>query len=1117
MKISLRPFLGAVVIGMLVLLGAQFLSDIVARDRYQKDKALAEKRLQQVSSALAQSMNARLNLTGSLAAFVTINREFTQQQFDRYASLLQQDLNGIRSLQLAPEGIVKYLTNLESNRSALNHNLLTDPRLQQVIEKSIRERVFIIHGPYTLRQGGVAIVARRPLFLSESDNKPSLFWGFTTVIVEIQPILEDSDFYGLEKDFTLAIRGKDGLGEKGDVFYGDMSTFELPIATANVVLPDASWQLAAKLKPASLPSGFLFSVWYWIVAGFVAFLTAMITYTIINRPRLLRKEVYQATENLRTTLNSIGDGVIATDTAGNITLMNPRAEKITGWHFDMAMSKPLSTVFFTRNGQTKSPRTSPVSRVLETGRSIGSDSQVILTDKTGKEYRIADSAAPIRDDEGTVTGAVLVFRDTTEDYFAQLALKESEEKYRSIFESTVFSMIVVIDGKGNIVEWNAGAEQTFGYTPEEIIGKPITTLMPERFHEAHCRGFECATSQGDLLHKGVRHELVGIKKSGEEFPIELTLGSWQKDGNLYFSAIIIDTTARKSAEGKIRTLFQAIEQSPVSVIITDPHTKIEYVNGAFEQTTGYSAAEMIGKTPKRLVVGQPSKGHYRELWTTISSGQSWQGEFQSRRKSGDLFWEHAHIAPVHDETGAIRHYLAVMEDITLRKMQEESILHQAHFDSLTDLPNRFLALDRLTQLISEAQRSGAMVGVLFLDLDDFKKINDTLGHDMGDNLLIEASRRLRSAVRSGDTIGRLGGDEFIVLLGGLFEAADARPVVNNLLNLFNEPFTVNGRELIVTACIGIAVYPDDGDSPTELLRKADSAMYHAKEQGNNTYSYYTDAMNRSVSRRLAVEEQMHGALDRGEFYLCYQPLVDVKSYSFIGVETLLRWTNPSLGKISPAEFIPIAEQTGLIIPIGQFVLREALRMLAKWQKQALSSLVMAINLSPRQFRDPSLISLIESALEENQISGDSLELEITEGVLMSGHAYIERALYRLNTLGVSIVMDDFGTGYSSLSYLRSYPFDALKIDRSFIDDITIDKADRELVNAAIVMAHSLGLTVVAEGVETPEQLVLLASQNCDFAQGYLFSKPMRAEQISAMLEAGEGFVSPSAESLEALQ
>lgn len=447
---------------------------------------------------------------------------------------------------------------------------------------------------------------------------------------------------------------------------------------------------------------------------------------------------------------------------------------------------------------------------------------------------------------------------------------------------------------------------------------------------------------------------------------------------------------------------------------------------------------------------------------------------------------------------------ALRGEIHERELAEQKIVHQAHFDTLTDLPNRLLSLDRLTQMLKNARRCREQVAVMFLDLDDFKKINDTMGHETGDKLLVEAANRLKAVVRGDDTVGRLGGDEFIILLGGLENAVDAGGIAENVLQTFNQAFRIDGREMMLTASVGIAIYPGDGDCPSELLRNADSAMYHSKDLGRNTYSYFTNTMNEQVSRRLSVEEHLHAALGNGEFRLCFQPQVDIQTGRMTGAEVLLRWSNPSLGEVSPEEFIPVAEHTGLIVPIGQFVLRQALATARHWQQTYGRDLKISVNLSPRQFRDPQLVSLVVSALRDSGLAASGLELEITEGVLLAGHRFIHEALDQLHVLGVSIAMDDFGTGYSSLSYLRNYPFHVMKIDRSFVQDIARDQADRELINASIAMAHGLGLRVVAEGVETEDQLSYLADQGCDYAQGYLFGAPVSVEAMSAMLAQEQG-------------
>jgi diguanylate cyclase (GGDEF)-like protein len=434
------------------------------------------------------------------------------------------------------------------------------------------------------------------------------------------------------------------------------------------------------------------------------------------------------------------------------------------------------------------------------------------------------------------------------------------------------------------------------------------------------------------------------------------------------------------------------------------------------------------------------------------------------------------------------------------RVRTAQLQQQAHFDALTALPNRSLALDRLGQLIREGQREGQSSAVLFLDLDDFKKVNDTLGHDVGDHLLVKVAERLRGAVREQDTVARLGGDEFVVLLGGLRAASDAGLVAESLLGCFREAFEHDARQFRFTASVGIAVCPEDGTDSSTLLRNADSAMYHAKRQGRNTYAYYTDAMNLELARRLDVESCLHGALERGELTLHYQPKFDLRSEQIVGFEALLRWHSPVLGRVSPLEFIPIAEHNGMIAPIGRFILSEGLAMVADLQRRFRRELTLAVNLSPRQFHDPELVPHVAAALAESGVSGDTLELEVTEGVLMSGNRLVDDALAALKRLGVAIAMDDFGTGYSSLSYLRKYPFDTVKIDREFIRDITDNPADLELVNAAIAMCHGLGLKVVAEGVETEQQLALLARNGCDLAQGYLFSRPLPAAEIETLCE-----------------
>ena len=443
---------------------------------------------------------------------------------------------------------------------------------------------------------------------------------------------------------------------------------------------------------------------------------------------------------------------------------------------------------------------------------------------------------------------------------------------------------------------------------------------------------------------------------------------------------------------------------------------------------------------------------------------------------------------------------AAINDVTKRKQQEEKIIHQAHYDYLTGLPNRFLSLDRLSQLISDAKRHKERVAIIFLDLDDFKKINDTLGHDVGDDLLVEAANRLRSVIRSGDTVGRLGGDEFIIMVGGITHVSEAQTIAENLVDRFRDAFEVGERKLMITTSVGIALFPDDADTASELLKNADSAMYHSKNLGRNTYSFFTESMNHQVARRLSIEEQMHDALEKKEFYVVFQPKVDITSGMVVGAECLVRWNNPTIGQVPPDEFIAVAEQMGVINQLGYFVISEALKHLKRWISLSTFKLHVAVNVSPRQFRDLDLYNKIKQMLEQSDIDAESLELEITEGVLISADANTVSMLKDFGKLGIQLAMDDFGTGYSSLSYIRNYPFKVLKIDRTFINNMENSETDKALISATIAMAKALDLKTVAEGVETAEQLHELQLLGCDSAQGYLLSKPVSPEKMEELIK-----------------
>jgi diguanylate cyclase (GGDEF)-like protein/PAS domain S-box-containing protein len=553
------------------------------------------------------------------------------------------------------------------------------------------------------------------------------------------------------------------------------------------------------------------------------------------------------------------------------------------------------------------------------------------------------------------------------------------------------------------------------------------------------------------------------------------------------------------AEMEMQLASTVFEVSSDAIMITDARTLIIAVNKAFCEITGYREEEAIGQTPAILSSGKHDADFYRDMWKRLKETGHWSGEIWNRRKNGEIYVEWLTLNTVKNNRGETSHYVAIFADITEHKQAEEHVHHLAHYDALTDLPNRTLFNDRLGQALIKAQRNHGRAAVMFLDLDRFKVINDTLGHSIGDLLLQEVAARLTGCVREGDTVSRLGGDEFVILLPEFRDAEDAYLVAQKLLAAAALPFELLGHELHISASIGISFYPDDGASAEVLMKNADVAMYRAKEMGRNNYQFYRADMNARSFERLAMETSMRRALEREQFELYYQPRYALPDGKIVGVEALIRWHHPDLGLVSPAQFIPLAEETGLILPIGEWVLRAAATQGKVWQQAGLPPLFMAVNVSARQFRQTDFAGKVGQILQDTGFDPCWLELELTETTLMNHAEENVESLGKLKAMGIRIAIDDFGTGYSSLSYLKRLPVDILKIDRSFVSDMTVSLDDAAIVEAIIAMARSLGVYVVAEGVETAEQSKFLQARKCDGMQGYYFSKPLPVDQLLQIL------------------
>jgi len=560
------------------------------------------------------------------------------------------------------------------------------------------------------------------------------------------------------------------------------------------------------------------------------------------------------------------------------------------------------------------------------------------------------------------------------------------------------------------------------------------------------------------------------------------------------SGTIQDITAHKEAEATLTKLSLAVEQSPSSIVITDLNGRIEYVNQMFTTVTGYSRDEAIGQNPRILQSGKTLKSSYIDMWEHLTRGETWHGELINQNKSGREFSESITISPIRQHDGKITNYLAIKHDISERKLAEERIEKLAHFDQLTGLPNRSLTIEHFNHARSSAQRNNKPLAVLFLDLDHFKNINDTLGHSIGDQFLMETARRLKLTLREEDTVSRLGGDAFTLILPGT-DGNGAAIVACKLIEAISRPWQYEQHELTATPSIGIAIYPNDGEDFETLSKNADAAMYRVKHNGRSNFLLYTPQMQEHAARILKLSSALRHALELDELHLTYQPQISIQDGHIVGAEALLRWTHPELGAISPAEFIPIAENNGLIIAIGEWVLRTAARQLKDWMDGGLPPMVMAVNMSAVQFRQSDIIETVTRILDEVQLPNECLELELTEAVAMHDPLAVIAVMNKLHARGIRMSIDDFGTGYSSLNYLKKFKVYKLKIDQSFIRDIGDDPDDKAIVVAIINMANSLGIQTIAEGVETAEQLAFLRLHGCDEVQGYFFSKPLPAEQF----------------------
>ena len=792
-------------------------------------------------------------------------------------------------------------------------------------------------------------------------------------------------------------------------------------------------------------------------------------------------------EQFRTIVAQVPGAVFRARPGGHIDFVSEAIEEISGHpaeRFMLATTDDWANII---HPEDRRMQRHAARDALAAGSAYEIEYRII--DAGGIERWVLESGQPQGEwgsEEFRVDGIIY---DISERKHDEMRIEALLTEQGAILDNVMFGVLFVRERR--IVSANRRAEALFGYGEAELVGRSTEILFPGR-------------AEYERLWLEKYPKIAAGPDTGEEIQFRRRDGSsfWllvsgcaldsarPNEGSIW---VFADITERKLAEEKLRLSATVLEHIADGVTVLDVHGRVLATNPAFTQITGFTEMEALGQQSSLTRPGRDDEPFYRQMWQDLLETGFWRGERWEKRKNGEAYLEWLTVSSVRDDSDQVTHYVCVFSDITEVKESQDKLDHLAHHDPLTALPNRLLFHDRLQHAMVRCARAGQQLAVLFIDLDRFKNVNDTLGHHVGDLLLKQVAGQLAACLREGDTLARLGGDEFIVLLEDV-GGQGAAHVAEKLMALFEQPLTVSGYELFVTGSVGISLFPQDATDLNMLIRNADVAMYQAKARGRNGYQFYAPSMSGEGAMRLRLESLLRRAIEKGEIFLEYQPQVEIDTGRLVGVEALVRWDSPELGRVAPVRFIPVAEDTGFISQLGQWVLAEACSQMRRWDRAGLAVPKMAVNLSVRQFERGSIAPVVAAVLQETGLAAGRLQLEVTESVIMNTSDALQH-INELRAVGVGLAIDDFGTGYSSLAYLSQLPVQTLKIDRSFIQDILVDANDEAIAVAVIQLGKSLNLSVVAEGVENEEQAAFLLRHGCRQAQGYLYSRPVAAGDI----------------------
>lgn len=903
-------------------------------------------------------------------------------------------------------------------------------------------------------------------------------------------------------------------------------------AGAPIILPNQ--QNVGTLSVISTRPGHLSKAQKKLLKAMAQYIATM----LIHRKQSI-SENFNHSNILAAIVESSDDAIVGKDLNSIITAWNKGAERVFGYNAEEMIGKPITKLF----PRDKLDEEAIFMASIKAGKSIAHYETSRLT-KNGSLIEVSVSMSPIMDVSGTIIGASKIARDITSRKVSERRITQLGKMYQALsevnhaivrlehqdelfplvckcaveFGGMDLAFIVQVDSSGNEFSKVACYGKNQQYFEDIIISPDVNHPYGQGPTGITFRENKHVVVQQFLLDELTQH-WSGLARnnnwhSSGSFPINkgnksfAVLNVYSTQCNFFTEEIIslldemtmdisfaLDNFDRESkrlaAEESLMLAASVFDASSEGIMITDPENTIIAVNPAFSEITGYQSKDVLGRKPSVLKSGNHNNDFYKEMWKDIIESGTWEGEIWDKRKSGEIYPQVQRIKTLYNDDGSVKRRIAIFSDNSQKRESEFKIWRQANFDFLTELPNRKMFYERLEQEIQKSTVTLQNFALLLVDIDQFKEVNDALGHDVGDLLLKEVAGRLKESVINVDNVARLGGDEFTIILTDTSHSQGLDSIVSNLLKRLAEPYLLSNDVIYSSVSIGVAISPEHGLTVESLLKNADQALFSAKRNGRNCYSIFTERMQQAMQRKVQIAKDLRNAIHNKEISLAYQPIVNLKTGTIHKAEVLVRWHHPSLGNISPAEFIPIAEDTGFINEIGLWVIEESILQLKKWIEHSQGEFQLSINMSPVQFRKGDFFNnTINELIKKSGLNGKNLAIEITEGLLLDSEPIVKETLLRFRDAGIQVSIDDFGTGYSALSYIKKFDIDYLKIDKSFVDNITENKDDISLCEAIVEMAHKLGIKVIAEGVETDEQKEILGRMNCDFGQGYLWSKPI---------------------------